>query len=211
MRSANSFMLELRDERLAYLSIGVFYIVTRERSAWWGYESRIYQGPTSLTVTLDAAKQVAENWRQRGSQFTIQEIPGLVIETELSRVVLVEFHSDNSFGKWDRSKRDVLRNGTPARQLLGALGPLGYWRGEAPSEWSFVSGLLEAGDSEKEVKPRTRFRAWVSEFFGATEPIWWSQEKGRHKSAGVRAIRTEYVDVNGLDPTPIPSTRDSSA
>lgn len=191
----------MKEEKLTYLGTGVFYIVTRQRNAWWGIESRNYQGPTSLTVTLDAAKQVAESWRQRGSQFTIQEIPGLVVETEHSRVVLVEFHSNNSFGKWDRAERSVLKSGTLVRQLLGALGPMGYWRGAAPSEESFVSGLLDADDSAKDVRPRTRFRAWMSEFDGPTEPIWWRQEKGRHKSAGVRTIWAEYLEVNGLDPT----------
>lgn len=205
MRNASYFVLELRGEKVTHLNASVFYVVTRERNAWRGVESRQYQGPTSVTSTLDAAKQLAESWRQRGSQFTIQEIPGLEIETELSRLALVEFHSDNSFGRWDPTKSDVLKLGTPARNLLEALGPSGQWRGVVPSEESFVSGELAAEDAPKEVKPRTRFSAWEAEFDGPGEPIWWRQRKGRHKSAGVRAIVTAYSKVNHLTPQSFPA------
>ena len=179
---------EFRDEHLSRIVPAYFYITTRERNAWWGSESRQYRGLASLTCTLAAAKKVAEGWRAQGSAFTIQQVPGLHVMSEWTDLGLVEFHSNDSFAKWDSTNASKLRAGTPLSTVLDALGPLGEWRGVAPSTHSFVSGVLESDDVVTPLGPRASFAAWTSFSQGGDYRLGWNERPGRHKAPGVRNI-----------------------
>jgi len=176
------------------------FIVTRQRNAWHGTESRQYKGPTSLTTTLSAAKKVGEGWRRQGSQFTIQEIPGLLIASHHSRYALVEFHSSNSFGTWRGDPVEYLRPGIPLRSVLDAfLDFTGYyskWTAPRPSPDSLVSRRLQEGEIPLLLEPGANLRAWSSEFIGADYLIYWREQKGRHKPDGTLKIADTFLELS---------------
>lgn len=182
---------------LGVVRAAVFYIVTRQRSAWHGSWSSRYKGPTSLNPSLRESMAVAERWRAQGSQFSIQEVPGLLVlpKSKLYGIALVEFHSNNSFGRWivDES---ILRVGAPAEGLLNRLTVDGQWDGPIPLDDSFVSGRVEDIDGIRLVSEKTTFRAWSSNFEGADAPISWQFKPGRHIADGVRKIESEFMRIN---------------
>ncbi len=179
---------DFESEHLSRIVPAYFYITTRERNAWHSTTSRQYRGPTSLTCTLAGAKKVAEGWRAQGSAFTIQQVPGLHVQSEWTDLGLVEFHSDDSYSHWDGSYAQAIRSGQRLRDVLDALGPLGHWRGVAPSTHSFVSGVLDGDDVAEPLGARATFRAWSSHSFGGDFVLGWTERTGRHKSPGVRRI-----------------------
>ncbi|WP_431797019.1 hypothetical protein [Microbacterium kunmingense] len=175
-------------EHLSRIVPAYFYITTRERNAWWGTTSKQYRGPTSLTCTLAAAKKVAEGWRAQGSAFSIQQVPGLHVMSEWTDVALVEFHTNDSYSTWDQTHADEIKAGMPLRDVVDALGPMGHWRGTAPSPHSFVSGVLDGEDVAEPLGPRATFHAWSSYSFGGKYLLGWTEQAGRHKAPGVRRI-----------------------
>lgn len=201
MRSLDSVdRIEVGDEKLVGLTTGVFYLVTRQRNAWRGTVSRQYKGPTSLSTTLDEAKLVAERWRAQGSSFTIQELPGLVIETGNRRIGMVEFHTESSFGAWDRDGRQLLKKGTTLAKALHSLESRRRWVPGRPRSGSFVLGQLDEADIPVSVKPSTKFKAWSSWFPGGFYPISWAAHDGRYVPDGVLAIRRAFVAINRRRP-----------
>lgn len=179
---------EFEGEHLSRIAPAYFYVTTRERNAWWGTTSRQYRGPASLTCSLAAAKKVAEGWRAQGSAFSIQQVPGLHVMSEWKDIGLVEFHTNDSFSAWDVSRAEAIQPGQLMRDVLDSLGPLGQWRGVAPSAHSFVSGVLDGDDVAKPLGARASFRAWSSYSHGGDYWLGWSEQPGRHKAPGVRRI-----------------------
>lgn len=196
MEQANFYTVNSGEETLRTLDPAVLFIVTRQRNAWWGRESSQYKGSSDIATNLQEAKEIAENWRQKGSQFTIQEIPALVIHTDTLRIALVEFHNDNSFGRCNLTDPNVLKVGAQASYTLTALGPWGIWKGGAPDEHSFVYGVLRESESVKAPTKRKKFRAWSSHFEGVGYYIRWIQHPGRHKAGGVMRIYEKYLAMN---------------
>lgn len=108
--------------------------------------------------------------------------------SEWTDIGLVEFHTNDSFSTWDRSSADAIQPGQRLRDVLDALGPLGKWRGVAPSAHSFVSGELDSEDVTEPLGARASFRAWSSYSHGGNYWLGWSERAGRHKAPGVRRI-----------------------
>lgn len=189
---------DFEGEKLTRIVPAYFY-TTRERNAWHSTTSRQYRGPTSLTCTLAGAKKVAESWRAQGSAFTIQQVPGLHVQSEWTDLGLVEFHSDDSYAGWDGSHAQAIRSGERLRDVLDALGPLGHWRGVAPSTHSFVSGVLDGEDVAERLGARAIFRAWSSYSVGGNHMLGWTEQTGRHKAIGVRRIAKLAVEERRID------------
>lgn len=180
------------DERLEGVEAGLFYVVTRHRNAWNGNPSRQYKGPTSLTSTRRNAMLVAEEWRAAGSSFRIQQVPGVVLLARSRPIVMVEFHSDNSFGGL-RIDALALRYQGRVFDAVTAMGPTGRWhRHLRPSPNSFVIATF-SDEGEVEVEYHLdqinllehTFLQWYSESVGGGEPLQWRREAGRHVADGV--------------------------
>lgn len=176
----------------ALVAIGpcYLYIVTRERNAYWGAQSRQYKGRSSLALTLDAAKQVAEEWRGSGSTFTIQKIPGLCAQGTRFNLVLAEFHSNDSFGDWDPSQAPLVAKGTPLTLVRYHLTHRGRWLGAVPSASSFVTGFTEGKERPAPIGERAHFRSWTSFSVGSNSYLQWTRHPGRHRASGVRKVAT---------------------
>lgn len=179
---------------LQSLEAARFYIVTRQRNAWHSTTSNDYRGPSSLASSFWDARMAAERWRTQGSQFTIQEIPGLVFGSEAARYALVDFHNSNSFEAWVGKPSTYLKIGTPLQKVIGGFTwwfSLDNWRPFKPASASLVLRELRDDEQPERATPSHVFRAWSSVFYGPDEHIWWREHPGRHQSAGtIRIVRS---------------------
>lgn len=184
------------DQTLQSVEGVVYFLVMRDRFAW-GHEVRHYRRETSLTTTRQAARRVAEGWRSAGSNFTILQVPGLLLTTEQHRIALTEFHTGDSYSGWDSAGRNVLRVGTAIDTVIAALGFDGTWsRRRRPSRESFVSRIIDDDPAPEPLSDSDSFRVMTSTFSGATKPITWDHRPGWHNSNGVRRIVSEFGRVN---------------
>lgn len=175
-----------------------FFLVTRQRNAWWGTTSRQYRGPVSLNASLGEAKEVAERWRKQGSQFSIQEVPGLVLEGRF-RIAIVEFHSENSFSSWDPTAKCPIGAGESLSRVCEVL-EIGVWWRPRPDRNSMVRGLLADRDEPAPITPGQTFRTWSSAFYGADFSIHWVENRGRHRANGTVEVARRLNELRREDP-----------
>ena len=164
------------------------YLLLRGRNAWHTTWIRNYRGPAALYASLDEAKAAAEDQRVQGSVFYIRELPALSLLSEVGPVVLVEFHSDNCFGRWQpRSPESLLQLGTPLGELMHSLGPSGEWRPPVPSEHSFVAGRAKFS-TLVHLPARRPFVTRVSAYNGPRFYLRWLEVPNSTSRRGVNAI-----------------------
>ena len=174
----------------------LLFVVTRGRNAWHSTWVRNYQGPASLVGSLRAAKALAEQQRVQGSVFYIREVPGLTLLTEEGPLGLVEFHSDNCFGKWDVDQgAEVLRLGAPIASVLHALGPQGLWNTPVPSRHSFISGS-SGWHSLMKLPPRRPLKSWFSQSAGGNYMLNWLEHPSEYSRRGVNRIFRMFEKLN---------------
>ena len=181
---------------LLELGTASLFVVTRQRTAWWGTESRQYRGPASLESSFRDADTVAESWRARGSAFTIQEVPALIAYSDERRVAIVEFHSDSSFGQLylNELTRKSLRAGTPIANAIRVLTSSENWKEPRPDDHSFISRRLRDDESVTALASTGNLRKWDS-IFNAGQ-MSWIAGAGRHRSEGARAVRRAFLNAN---------------
>lgn len=171
-----------------------FYIVTRQRNAWHSTTSNDYKGPLSLASSFWDARMVAERWRTQGSQFTIQEIPGLVFGSESARYALVDFYNNNSFQAWVGKPSVYMKIGTPLQKVVDGFTwwfSFDNWRPFKPAISSLVFRALRDDEQPERATPNRVFRAWSSVFYGPDTHISWVEHPGRHRSTGtIRIVRS---------------------
>jgi hypothetical protein len=187
-------------ELLAAPLLGVkparLYVVIRGRNAWHSTWVQNYSGPYALSVSFHAAAAHAERRRKQGSVFYISEVPGIALQSEEGPVALVEFHSDNCFGKWDLSAGvDYLQLGTPIGAVMRSLGPYGHWRGRIPSKHSFITGKANWG-SVALLEARKPLKRWQSRSVGGQYALDWEQYRSRYTRAGVNKVIRAFEAVN---------------
>lgn len=179
------------------LRVARFFITLRDRNAWHSTTSRQYRGQTSLTNSLEAATEVAEEWRQMGSAFRIREVPGLALFAHSGVAVAVDFHHDNSFGSWDvtRGKRS-LAQGTELRSVLRALGAEGTWT-VSPNPHSLIHATSPGAPIAK-AGERAEFSTYISYSDGGQYQLGWRKRADPAVSArGAHRIRRAFIAVNG--------------
>ncbi|MGM7696836.1 hypothetical protein [Microbacterium sp. A84] len=185
--------------RLEDLTLGTLYLTTRKRNAWHSTRVSHYRGETSLKSTWNEAAQAAEQWRKQGSEFVILEVPAVILHSEerrgaILRVAITEFHSHNSFERWDLFNARLLSRGMRLGGAFIRLGHPAKWTGEAPSEQSFVSGFL--GDNEVVKRVTTKPKRWHSYPQGSDFLLGWQEQRGEYSPKGVQRIRRAFLEQN---------------
>lgn len=191
----------LARESLTALRGTRFYVVTRTRNAWHATTVKHYRGETSLNETFFAATVAAEGWRAQGSTFVIEQVPGILLVGETTRVAMVEFHSSSSFSGWALTNAPVLKRGVSLRHAAEALGANSSWETPRPDAASWVSGLprkrlsiLDAADYRPESLGSAHFMQWTS--YVDEGSLAWHRHIGRHDGSGVRRVVRAYRQVN---------------
>jgi hypothetical protein len=172
------------------------YVLIRGRNAWNSTWVQNYMGTGAVYLTLVEAKKAAEAQRVQGSVFYIRQIPAMALNSTEGSVLLVEFHSDNSFGKWDtKNGADELVIGTPLSQVITALGRGGLWKTPVPSKHSFIT-VKTGWDTLETVPPRGSFTRWTSQSQGPNYYLKWNEYSGRYSRGGINAIIRTFNSIN---------------
>jgi hypothetical protein len=172
------------------------HLLLRGRNAWNSTWIRNYQGPKGLYANRSEAEIGAEDQRTQGSVFYVYEVPGISLMSEVGPVVLIDFHTDNCFGKWsDSHKESVLRLGTPLNVLMHSLGPLGNWEKPEPSEHSFVCGLANFGTLSP-LPARRPLVTYQSQAVGVDFYLRWKSRPNGYSRRGVNSITRIFGSVN---------------
>jgi len=117
------------------------YVTVRHRNAWHSTESRRYQGDSALEASLAFAKLNAEDWRQRGSWFSIIETPALALLSREGALYCADFHRDAPFSGLDADNAlRALRVGETVAAGARVLGVSGTWQRQ-PNEHSLLQGV----------------------------------------------------------------------
>ncbi len=187
---------DLMTAPLLGLEAVLLYVVTRGRNAWHSTWVRNYKGPRALLGDFERARRHAEFQRVQGSVFYISQVPGIALHSEHGSVTLVEFHSDNPYGKWDRTVGGrLLQIGTPMATTLRALGRSGPWLKPIPSQHSFISGF--SGDLTLTRLPKSKpLERWTSYSNGTNYRLGWKSDRARYTRRGVRAVERAFTEVN---------------
>lgn len=187
---------ELLRSELLGISPVLLYVITRGRNAWHSTWVENYSGPTALVADFASAATLAEKRRKQGNVFYIEQVPGLLLKSSIAPIALVEFHSNNCFGKWDvEGAADRLELGTPIAAVLNALGPHGMWRGRPPSKHSFISGIAD-WQPLTPMPPRTPIKRWTSQSVGRDYRLNWNKYLSRYSRQGINKIVKAFERVN---------------
>jgi hypothetical protein len=172
------------------------YVLIRGRNAWNSTWVQNYKGTGAVHLTLAEAKNAAEAQRVQGSVFYIRQVPALALNSSEGTVLLVEFHSDNCFGKWDAKKgAEKLLIGTPMDQVITVLGRCSLWKAPVPSIHSFIAVKAE-WDVPETMPARASFKRWVSDSVGPKYYLNWSEYPSDKSRGGVNAIIRAFGKIN---------------
>lgn len=185
----------LESELLGILVCRAF-ITVRQRNAWHETTSSQYRGESSLNVSLDAAKGVAEEWRKQGSHFLIREVAAIALLSPLCLAVTVDFYHDDSFGYWDVARgKQSLRRGNALEEPLRSLGHMGDWA-IRPDRNSIVRGV-ELFATVRPVGARARFSAYTSISDGPRYYLrWLARDVPTVSARGAHRIRRAFASIN---------------
>ena len=177
-------LLEVLPARVSMLSRG--------RNAWRSTWVRHYQGPTAMFSTVESAKSAAEPLRGPGNVFYIAEAPALVLRGIRLSCVLVDFHADNSFGKYMgasvRAGQGRLRPGMLLRQAVAGFNhQSGNWVGPLPSKHSLRTGQVRDVRNSEALAGR-RLLARSSFAQGVNYRLGWDLQPTRFSRRGVNAV-----------------------
>jgi hypothetical protein len=82
-----------QDEPLRSCFLGKIFFVSEGRNSYYGAWSKTYSEERAFASNLEDAKQKIEAWRTKGSQWTIAELPVVVMSGERNCLVLGEINN----------------------------------------------------------------------------------------------------------------------
>jgi hypothetical protein len=189
---------KLLDSKLKNMKGVTLYLLSTGRNAWHSTWSERYRSDAALFATFDQAKAVAEKSRNKGTTFEIEQCPGLAFYSIVGVVALVEFHSEQSFGKL---KLDTISNrlevGTMIRDAIdpfkAATGE--YWDTPFPSENSFIAVKSDLAEEFEPLPVPHYLRKWGSVALGSNYYLGWN-EKSKPAETPIDRILGEFTDQN---------------
>lgn len=176
------------------------YVTVRHRNAWHNTESRRYQGDSAPEARLAFAKLNAEEWRERGSWFSIIETPALALLSREGAVYCADFHRDDPFSglEADNAVR-ALRTGETIAAGARALGASGTWQTQ-PNEHSLLQGV----DPFYEIQPVTRESTFdrhssIPQAGRRASLEWTASPRANVRATSVSLIADAVVSAGGLE------------
>ena len=91
----------IKKEPITAINIGKGYHLYQRRNEWvnWdGDTDTVKRSASTIFLTLDEAKEMAERRRTRGTQFFIDEVPILSVDTKLGSLIFTELFTKNLCG-----------------------------------------------------------------------------------------------------------------
>jgi len=189
------------DSKLKDLKIVTLYLLSTGRNAWHNTWSEKYRPDTALFSSFEAAKVSAEDSRNRGTTFEIEQFSGLAFYSSEGVVALVEFHSKPPFKKLKLNKlEDHLRIGTSIREAIAPFvkATSEYWEFPYPSESSFLGVRSDLAENFEKMIEFSYPKKWGSVSAGSNYYLIW-REKGQLEAEPITRIETLFTEVNGAD------------
>ncbi len=90
---------DFEDESVFSCFMGKLFHYWQGRNAWWGTWSEIYPAEDSFCLDLVETKQRVERKRTQGTQWTIAELPVLVLAGQDDALIVGEINTDSPFSE----------------------------------------------------------------------------------------------------------------
>jgi len=186
---------DLKDLRL----VKVFLLITG-RNAWHSTWSTRYSRQRAIFSSFEEAKNVAENIRIQGSQFTIREIPALAFYSLSGIIVICEFHSRPQYSnlKLDRIAEALRLN----NKLVKAIQPFratsdDFWTKPFPDSDSFIVSVVPLSQKLNLLPEQRDLKSWKSSSSGPRYYLHWNQVGARQIEPLERIIEI-FKEVNEI-------------
>jgi len=188
------------DSEFKGLQSVTLYLLSTGRNAWHTTWSAKYQKNAALFSNFEAAKNVAEESRIRGTTFKIAQYPGLAFLSTEGVVALVEFHSSQPFNKLrieDLGER--LAIGTPIRDVISPFTSANseFWNSPFPSPDSFVDVKTDLAEEFQPLIESVSMKKWKSVASGSNYYLGW-QEQDKPLETPISKIMMEFGATNAL-------------
>jgi len=186
------------DSKLKDLKLVTLYLLSTGRNAWHSTWSEKYRPDSALFSSFDAAKAAAEDSRNRGTAFEIEQFQGIAFFSSEGVVALAEFQSKQPFKKLKIKKLEgFLRINTPIRDaiapFIGATSE--FWETPFPSESSFVGFRSNLLEEFEEIVEYPYLRKWGSVSSGSNYYLGWL-EKGQPEVPPIMKVMKIFRVMN---------------
>lgn len=189
---------EFLDSELKNLRSVTLYLLSTGRNAWHGTWSEKYQKNAALFSSFNAARKAAEDSRNRGTTFKIQQYPSLAFFSLKGVVALVEFHSEQPFSKLRiEDIGDRLKIGIPIREAILPFvkAHWEFWNIPFPPKDSFVNVKSDLAEDFEYLPEEPYLKKWGSVASGSNYLLTWHQ-KNKPEETFITQILAEFADQN---------------
>jgi len=189
------------NSKLKTLKLVTLYLLSTGRNAWHSTWSEKYRPDTALFSSFEGAKAAAENARNRGTTFEIEQFPGLAFFSSEGVVALVEFQSKPPFKKLKfENLKDHLRIGTPIRNSIAPFieATSEFWETPFPSDNSFVGVKSDILEEFEEIFEDSYLKKWGSVSAGSNYYLVW-HEKGQPEVQPIMRVMSIFKEINEFE------------
>jgi hypothetical protein len=166
------------DSQLKDLQIVMVYLLSTGRNAWHSTWSEKYRRDNALFSSFEDAKKAAENLRNRGTKFEIEQYPGIALFSPKGIVVFLEFHSKLSFSQLqiDELEKSIKLDSPISVAMSPFIKPsITYWTPPFPSQSSFVHKTWDLAESFEPFPQDFRLKRWGSQAIGSNYYLVWHE------------------------------------
>jgi len=176
------------------LAVKAFFLTT-QRTAWHSTTTNRYNSTTSTFLNEEEAKNSAENIRKRGSSFTIDELPAIVVKFPKSYILIAQINTNTPFKEYSLNSLRLCW-GQVRRKQYGYLGSYlhvgfdiieilqsfcwnsNFWRKNQPQESSVLTFLSSSKlESFCLLKKKENLKINKSFPLGTGYKLGWAEEK----------------------------------
>lgn len=206
-RTANLLPIALAyldDRDVKGVSLDRTYYVCRYRNAWRSVRASHYFDGCFQT-THDAAREIAEQQREQGSQFCITEMPTLTVACDAVAVSVLEMNSENplaglsatpvsgnclsTIGLPSTRASSLFDKGANGGDFLRAvLGDGEYWRQQPSKENSVFVHVYLTKRREYERLARMKPKVWRSRSVGTKFYLDWEEVNSSISTSALRNL-----------------------
>ena len=164
-------------EPIEKINLVKVYFLDEGRNVYWSQWKRTYIPEISQHLTMFEAKCAADELRRRGSKFTIEEIPGILITTKNTQALITNINTDKPFSGFslrnlksaDKSKATfAFRRGELLHNALFSFQPYSdFWESNRKNQDEIIIVY-----GERKVKPITNRNRHPYMQFTSSPPVY---------------------------------------
>lgn len=194
---SDALVVQVETARVALLIAG--------RNAWHSTWVSRYRTTSAMFGDVKAAKRAAEPLRKQGTQFSVREVPALVLRSWASTLVLLDFHTENCFasyrpygtastdfwrGLYQSPTPDPWRAGMSLKQAVDNFRDRSaYWEHyPQPSHHSLLVGAVSEPRELNRSSHQKKLAGFRSSPQGVGWPLAWSAMSVRYSWRGTYAL-----------------------